>query len=50
MTARYEYAQEWLDAIKLAWSSDDFDLDGRFIRLQAGARQAEALSAAAGRS
>lgn len=32
---RYEYAQEWLDVIKLAWSSrDDFDFDGRFIRLK----------------
>ena len=32
---RYEYAQEWLDAIKRAWGSeDDFDIDGRFIRLK----------------
>ncbi len=32
---RYEYAQEWLDVIKLAWSSrDDFDFDGRFIKLK----------------
>jgi FMNH2-dependent dimethyl sulfone monooxygenase len=31
---RYEYAQEWLDVIKLAWSpGDDFDFDGRFITL-----------------
>jgi len=31
---RYEYAQEWLDVIKLAWSPrDDFDFDGRFIKL-----------------
>jgi dimethylsulfone monooxygenase len=31
---RYDYAQEWLDVIKLAWSSrDDFDFDGRFIKL-----------------
>jgi dimethylsulfone monooxygenase len=31
---RYEYAQEWLDAIKLAWSPvDDFDFAGRFIRV-----------------
>jgi len=32
---RYEYAQEWLDVIKLAWSPrDDFDFDGRFITLK----------------
>jgi alkanesulfonate monooxygenase SsuD/methylene tetrahydromethanopterin reductase-like flavin-dependent oxidoreductase (luciferase family) len=31
---RYDYAQEWLDVIKLAWSpGDDFDFDGRFIKL-----------------
>jgi dimethylsulfone monooxygenase len=38
---RYEYAQEWLDVIKLAWSApgdcdDDFDFDGRFIKLRGG--------------
>ncbi|HEY1931328.1 MAG TPA: LLM class flavin-dependent oxidoreductase [Acetobacteraceae bacterium] len=33
--ARYEYAQEWLDAIKLCWSHDGtFDFPGRFIKLQ----------------
>ena len=32
--ARYDYAQEWLDVIKLAWSAeDDFDFVGRFIKL-----------------
>lgn len=32
---RYEYAQEWLDIIKLAWSPrEDFDFDGRFITLK----------------
>jgi dimethylsulfone monooxygenase len=32
---RYEHAQEWLDVIKLAWSSgDDFEFDGRFIQLR----------------
>jgi alkanesulfonate monooxygenase SsuD/methylene tetrahydromethanopterin reductase-like flavin-dependent oxidoreductase (luciferase family) len=32
---RYDYAQEWLDAIKLAWSpQEDFDFDGRFIKLR----------------
>jgi alkanesulfonate monooxygenase SsuD/methylene tetrahydromethanopterin reductase-like flavin-dependent oxidoreductase (luciferase family) len=35
---RYEYAQEWLEIIKLAWSPrEDFDFDGRFIKLR-GAR------------
>src|SRR3954451_18265849 len=33
--SRYEYAQEWLDAIKRAWSApEDFDVQGRFIRLK----------------
>ena len=33
--SRYEYAQEWLDAIKLAWSEgDDFDFAGRYIQLK----------------
>jgi dimethylsulfone monooxygenase len=32
---RYEYAQEWFDAIRLAWSDGaDFDFEGRFIRLR----------------
>src|SRR6185437_14235335 len=32
---RYDYAQEWIDAVKLAWSSDrEFDFDGAFIRLK----------------
>src|ERR1700752_2669126 len=32
---RYEYAQEWIDAIKLIWSDrEDFDYDGRFIKLK----------------
>ena len=36
---RYEYAQEWLDVIKRAWSpqgdvDDEFDFDGRFIKLK----------------
>jgi alkanesulfonate monooxygenase SsuD/methylene tetrahydromethanopterin reductase-like flavin-dependent oxidoreductase (luciferase family) len=38
---RYEFAQEWLDVIKLAWSpqgdfDEDFDFDGRFIKLRGG--------------
>src|SRR5207245_1335777 len=33
--SRYEYAQEWLDVIKLAWSPrEDFDFDGQFIKLK----------------
>jgi FMNH2-dependent dimethyl sulfone monooxygenase len=33
--ARYSYAQEWLDAIRMAWSdAEDFDIDGDFIRLK----------------
>ena len=33
--ARYEYAQEWLDIVKLAWSPhEDFDFDGHFFKLK----------------
>ncbi|HEV8679588.1 MAG TPA: LLM class flavin-dependent oxidoreductase, partial [Stellaceae bacterium] len=33
--SRYDYAQEWLDVIKRAWSDDeDFDFAGRFIKLK----------------
>jgi FMNH2-dependent dimethyl sulfone monooxygenase len=33
--ARYDYAQEWIDAIKLAWSAgDDVDFEGRYIKLK----------------
>lgn len=32
---RYDYAQEWLDAVKMMWSRDDeFDFNGRFIKLK----------------
>jgi alkanesulfonate monooxygenase SsuD/methylene tetrahydromethanopterin reductase-like flavin-dependent oxidoreductase (luciferase family) len=32
---RYEYAQEWIGAIKRMWSDgDDFDFDGDFIKLK----------------
>jgi alkanesulfonate monooxygenase SsuD/methylene tetrahydromethanopterin reductase-like flavin-dependent oxidoreductase (luciferase family) len=32
---RYEYAQEWIDAVKQAWGpEDDFDFDGQFIKLK----------------
>ena len=34
--ARYAYAQEWLDIVKLAWSPrEDFDFDGRYFSLKA---------------
>ena len=37
--ARYDYAQEWLDIVKLAWSApddsdSDFDFTGRFFTLR----------------
>ena len=33
--ARYDYAQEWFDTIRLAWSdADDFAFDGSFIHLR----------------
>ena len=33
--ARYEYAQEWLDIVKLAWSPrESFDFGGHFFKLQ----------------
>ena len=32
---RYEYAQEWIDTIKLMWSDrENFDYDGQFIKLK----------------
>jgi alkanesulfonate monooxygenase SsuD/methylene tetrahydromethanopterin reductase-like flavin-dependent oxidoreductase (luciferase family) len=34
---RYEFAQEWIDVIKRAWSEDEFDFDGRYFKL-AGVR------------
>lgn len=35
---RYEYAQEWVDIVKSAWSADGtFDFDGRYFHLK-GAR------------
>jgi alkanesulfonate monooxygenase SsuD/methylene tetrahydromethanopterin reductase-like flavin-dependent oxidoreductase (luciferase family) len=34
--ARYDYAQEWIDAVKYAWTQpDDVDFDGQFIKLKA---------------
>jgi alkanesulfonate monooxygenase SsuD/methylene tetrahydromethanopterin reductase-like flavin-dependent oxidoreductase (luciferase family) len=33
--ARYDYAQDWIDAVKAAWGPDeDFDFDGQFIKLK----------------
>jgi FMNH2-dependent dimethyl sulfone monooxygenase len=33
--ARYEFAQEWLDTVKLAWSEPgSFDFEGRFLKLK----------------
>lgn len=33
--ARYDFAQEWLDAVKRAWSEPgEFDFDGQFLRLK----------------
>ncbi|HUB14033.1 MAG TPA: LLM class flavin-dependent oxidoreductase [Acetobacteraceae bacterium] len=33
--ARYEYAQEWLDAVRLCWSSrEEFDFPGRYVKLR----------------
>ncbi len=32
--ARYEYGQEWIDAVKLAWEGpDDFEFNGQYIKL-----------------
>ncbi len=32
---RYDFAQEWLDAVKRAWSEpDEFDFDGQFVKLK----------------
>jgi FMNH2-dependent dimethyl sulfone monooxygenase len=32
---RYEYAQEWLEAVKLAWGpQEDFEYQGKFIKLK----------------
>jgi len=33
--ARYEYAQEWIDAVKSAWSEPgDFSVDGKYLKLK----------------
>lgn len=34
-SSRYEYAQEWLDAIKRMWGPEEqFDFDGKFVKLK----------------
>ena len=49
--ARYDFAQEWLDVVKRAWSVEgEFDFAGRVPRAQGRARLSQALSAARGRS
>jgi alkanesulfonate monooxygenase SsuD/methylene tetrahydromethanopterin reductase-like flavin-dependent oxidoreductase (luciferase family) len=33
--ARYDYAQDWIDAVKTAWTApDDVDFEGQFIKLK----------------
>lgn len=33
--ARYDYAKEWLDAVKAMWSRDEqFDIDGAYLKLK----------------
>jgi alkanesulfonate monooxygenase SsuD/methylene tetrahydromethanopterin reductase-like flavin-dependent oxidoreductase (luciferase family) len=34
---RYEFAEEWIQVIKRAWSGEEFDFDGRYFKL-AGVR------------
>jgi alkanesulfonate monooxygenase SsuD/methylene tetrahydromethanopterin reductase-like flavin-dependent oxidoreductase (luciferase family) len=37
---RYEYAQEWLDVLKLLWTAEDeFDFEGRFFKITKGFHQ-----------
>ena len=32
---RYEYAQEWIDIVKMAWGPrEDFDFDGQYLKLK----------------
>jgi alkanesulfonate monooxygenase SsuD/methylene tetrahydromethanopterin reductase-like flavin-dependent oxidoreductase (luciferase family) len=31
---RYEFAQEWIDVVKRAWTEDEFDFDGKFFKLE----------------
>ena len=47
---RYDYAQEWIDVIKMIWSDrEDFDFQRQVSRHEGHPRQAEAVSAARGR-
>ena len=42
--SRYEYAQEWIDVIKMIWSDkEDFDFKGKYLEHEGHPRQAEAL-------
>jgi dimethylsulfone monooxygenase len=37
---RYEYAQEWLDVLKMLWTrEDEFDFEGRFFKITKGFHQ-----------
>ena len=41
---RYEYAQEWIDVIKMIWSDkEDFDFHGQYLKHEGHPGQAEAL-------
>jgi alkanesulfonate monooxygenase SsuD/methylene tetrahydromethanopterin reductase-like flavin-dependent oxidoreductase (luciferase family) len=35
--ARYDYAEEWIEILKLLWGEeDDFDYDGRYLQIKKG--------------
>ena len=37
---RYDYAQEWIDVVKMFWSRDDyFDFEGKFFNIKKGFAQ-----------
>jgi alkanesulfonate monooxygenase SsuD/methylene tetrahydromethanopterin reductase-like flavin-dependent oxidoreductase (luciferase family) len=43
---RYEYAAEWVEIVRLLWTSeDDFDFDGRYFRIERGLSAAQATAA-----
>jgi dimethylsulfone monooxygenase len=38
--SRYEYAQEWLDVLKMLWTrEDEFDFEGRYFKITRGFHQ-----------
>ena len=42
--SRYDYAQEWIDVIKMIWSDkEDFDFQGQYLEHEGHPRQAQAL-------